>query len=253
MSTCSSKPVKMSPGLKVQRPVLSVMYLNCLSDCVSEKVNKQPEVINETEVEGVCGRNWAEDPIQGNSDLWVITCNVLRRRAVSGCLSDSISPTQSSAIHSLCLNCPICFPLDAQLFLQPFPLCSLQQRQRASETERERERERTTLLWTHSQTQSASVLLTNKYALSPPSNHHTIPYLPSCRQTYTNPFAFAASHSELYLHLVINILSCRWVLIWADLCCVQLVYFYWHSWQWVKASYAENWIRMLIIYMILIS
>lgn len=64
----------------------------------------------------MCGRNWAEDPILGNSDLWVITCNVLRRRAVSGCLSDSISPTQSSAVHSLGLNCPISFRPDAQLF-----------------------------------------------------------------------------------------------------------------------------------------
>lgn len=63
----------------------------------------------------LCGRNWAEDPIQGNSDLWVITSNVLRRRAVSGCLFDSISCTQSSATHSLPLNCPICFHHDAQL------------------------------------------------------------------------------------------------------------------------------------------
>lgn len=101
------------------------MYLNCLSDCVSEKVNKQPEVINETETDCLCGRNWAEDPIQGNSDLWVITCNVLRRRAVSGCLSDSIRLTQSSAVHSLGLNCPICFPPDAQLF----PLHLLQQQE----------------------------------------------------------------------------------------------------------------------------
>lgn len=73
------------------------MQLNCLLDCESEKVNKQPEVINDAEVDSLCGRNWAEDPVQGNSDLWVITCNVLRQRAVSGCLSDSISPTQSSA------------------------------------------------------------------------------------------------------------------------------------------------------------
>lgn len=129
MSMHSSKPVKLSSRLKVQPPLLSVMYLYCLSDCVSEKVNKQPEVINEAEVDCLCGRNWAEDPIQGNSDLWVITCNVLRRRAVSGCLSDSISPTQSSAVHSLCLNCPICFPPDAQLFLQPFPLHLFQQRE----------------------------------------------------------------------------------------------------------------------------
>lgn len=106
------------------------MYLNCLSYCVSEKVNKQPEVINESEADCLCGRNWAEDPIQGNSDLWVITCNVLRRRAVSGCLSDSIRLTQSSAVHSLCLNCPICFPPDAQLF----PLHLLQQQETQRET-----------------------------------------------------------------------------------------------------------------------
>ena len=65
--------------VQVQHPLLSLMYLNCLLDCVSEKVNKQPEVINEAEVDCLCGRNWAEDPIQGNSDLWVITCNVLRQ------------------------------------------------------------------------------------------------------------------------------------------------------------------------------
>lgn len=108
------------------------MCLNWLSDCVPEKVNKQPEVINETEAGCLCGRNWAEDPIQGNSDLWVITCNVLRRRAVSGCLSDSIRLTQSSAVHSLCLNCPICFPPDAQLF--PLHLLQQQERQRERET-----------------------------------------------------------------------------------------------------------------------
>lgn len=70
----------------------------------------------------LCGRNWTEDPVQRNSDLWAITCNVLRQRAVSGHLSDSINPTQRSAVHSFCLNCPICFPLGAQLLLQPvFP------------------------------------------------------------------------------------------------------------------------------------
>lgn len=62
-----------------------------------------------------CGRNWAKDPIQGNSDLWVITSNVPRRRAVSGCLCDSISHTQSRATHSLALNCPICFRHGARL------------------------------------------------------------------------------------------------------------------------------------------
>lgn len=93
----------------------------------------------------LCGRNWAEEPIQGNSDLWVITCNVLRRRAVSGCLFDSISCTQSSATHSLRLNCPICFHHDAQLFLQPFPLSAATKRKH-----------------THTHTQSASVLHTNK-------------------------------------------------------------------------------------------
>lgn len=130
MSIHGSRSVRLPPRLKVKHPLLSVMQLNCLLDCVPEKVNKQPEVINEAEVDCLCGRNWAEDPIQGNSDLWVITCNVLRQRAVSGCLSDSISPTQSSAVHSLGLNCPICFPLDAQLFLQPFPLHLFQRRRR---------------------------------------------------------------------------------------------------------------------------
>lgn len=133
MSMHSSKPARPSSRLKAHHLLLSVMHLNCLSDGVSEKVNKQPEVINEAEVDCLRGRNWTEDPIQGNSDLWVITCNVLRRRAVSGCLSDSISPTQSSAIHSLCLNCPICFPHDAQLFLQPLPLHLPQQCQRERE------------------------------------------------------------------------------------------------------------------------
>lgn len=51
VSTYSLQPVNMSSGLKVQHPVLCVMYLNCLSDCVSEKVNKHPEVINEAEVD----------------------------------------------------------------------------------------------------------------------------------------------------------------------------------------------------------
>lgn len=94
-------------------------------DCVSEKVNKQLEVINGAEVDRLCGRNWAEDPIQGNSDLWVITCNVLRRRAVSGCLSDSISLTQRGAVHSPCLNCPICFPLMHNSFCNAFAFTQL--------------------------------------------------------------------------------------------------------------------------------
>lgn len=72
--------------------------------------------------QSLCGRNWTEDPVQRNGDFWAITCNVLRQRAVSGHLSDSINPTQRSAVHSFCLNCPICFPLGAQLLLQPvFP------------------------------------------------------------------------------------------------------------------------------------
>lgn len=184
------------------------MYLYCPSDCVSEKVNKQPEVINEAEVDCLCGRNWAEDPIQGNSDLWVITCNVLRRRAVSGCLSDSISPTQSSAVHSLCLNCPICFPPDAQLFPQPFPLHLLQQR------------ERITHLWTHSHTQSASLLLTNKYALwtlQPPCIRTQFLFFLCIRHANTNSFVFSAN-SGLYIFFT-NILFCHGALIWADLYC----------------------------------
>lgn len=75
----SIAPILWNSRLKAQHPGLWVKYLNWLSDCVSEKVNNQPEVINEAEVDCLCGRNWAEDPIQGNSDLWVITCNVLRR------------------------------------------------------------------------------------------------------------------------------------------------------------------------------
>lgn len=132
--------------------------LNCLMDCVSEKVNKQAEVINEAEVDSLCGRNWAEDPIQGNSDLWVITSNVLRQRAVSGCLSDSISPTQRGAVHSLCLNCPICFPLDAQLLLQPFP-----PRQRRGDNH----------MHVNSFTQSPSVRVTNKCMFSTQQSPHT--------------------------------------------------------------------------------
>ena len=131
------------------------LVLNWLMNRVPEKVNKQTEVINEAEVDSLCGRNWAEDPIQGNSDLWVITSNVLRQRAVSGSLSDSISPTQRGAVHSLCLNCPICFPLDAQLFLQPFPpLRLLQQRQRDNH------------MHVNSFTRSSSVRVTNKCAFS---------------------------------------------------------------------------------------
>lgn len=87
-----------------------------------------------------CGRNWAEDPIQGNSDLWVITSNVLRRRAVSGCLSDSISHTQSSATHSLCLNCPICFRHNAQSVSLPLS---------AAVVETEREPHTCELIHTH--------------------------------------------------------------------------------------------------------
>lgn len=107
------------------------------------------------EADCLCGRNWAEDPIQGNSDLWVITSNVLRRRAVSGCLSDSISCTQSSATHSLRLNCPICFHHNAQLFLQPFPL---------SAAAMEKHTPHTRTHYTHAQ--GASLLRTNNYRLS---------------------------------------------------------------------------------------
>lgn len=148
--------------------------------------------MNEAEVDWLCGRNWAEDPIQGNSDLWVITCNVLRRRAVSGCVSDSISPTQSSAIHSLCLNCPICFPCDAQLFLQPFPLHLFHQ---------ERETHTCELVHTHkvllccSQTSTLHPTTTTQFLFSPLSD----------TQRYTNPFATELSHSRLYI-LFINIL-----------------------------------------------
>lgn len=168
--------------VQVQHPLLSLMYLNCLLDCVSEKVNKQPEVINEAEVDCLCGRNWAEDPIQENSDLWVITCNVLRRRAVSVCLSDSISPTQSSAIHSLCLNCPICFPRDAQLFLRPFPLHLVQQRQRG------RERDNHTLCeLIHTHTKCLCVA------------HKQVRSL-STREPLHNSY-FAFSHTQIHLHL----------------------------------------------------
>lgn len=147
----------------------------------------------------MCGRNWAEDPIQGNSDLWVITCNVLRRRAVSVCLSDSISPTQSSATHSLCLNCPICFPRDAQLFLRPFPLHLVQQRGR--------ERDNHTLcelIHTHKVPLCCSQ--TSALTLHP----RTTAQFLFCLLLYTNPFAF-----ELYI-LFINSLFCNRALIRAD-------------------------------------
>lgn len=179
----------------MRHPLLGLIYLDCLSNCVSEKVNKQPEVINEAKVDCLCGRNWAEDPILGNSDLWVITCNVLRRRAVSGCLSDSISPTQSSAVHSLGLNCPISFRPDAQLFSAALFLST-----GSSST-----RENDTLI----HTKWLSVSYKQVRILDRTTATHTS-YFP-LSDTHTHTFVLWQWDKSSLCISIINILLCHWV------------------------------------------
>lgn len=138
--------------------------------------------------------------IQGKSDLWVITCNALRLRALSCCLSDSISPTRWGAIPSLYLNCPIRSTHDAQLFLKPFPLHFVQQRV----TERE--------------SYHCELIYRGPLCCSPTSTHlpwhncHTTPVSPS-------PWHTQSPLHELCLsgHIFCSLTSfSATVLIWAD-------------------------------------